>query len=167
MPITRRDAAALGLSILLPNLGGAIGAWFTSNSVNGWYRTLDKPEWNPPPWIFGPVWTALYALMGTAAWLVYRADRTPSGAPASNDTKRALAIYAAQLGLNAAWSPIFFGARRIDLALAVILSMLVAITATIRSFYRVRPLAAALLLPYLAWTTFATALNTALYLKNR
>lgn len=73
--LTRSDAAALGLSILLPNLAGAVGAWFTSTAVPTWYRTLDKPEWNPPPWIFGPVWTALYALMGTAAWLVWRTDR--------------------------------------------------------------------------------------------
>lgn len=160
--LTRSDAAALGLSILLPNLGGAIGAWFTSKAVPTWYRTLEKPEWNPPPWIFGPVWTALYALMGTAAWLVWRTDR-----PTSSRTRQALAVYAAQLGLNALWSPVFFGAKRIDLALAVITSMLVLIAATIRRFYRVRPLAALLLVPYLAWTAFATALNAAIYLRNR
>jgi tryptophan-rich sensory protein len=166
MALTRRDAAELGASILLANAAGALGAWFTRTSVNGWYRTLDKPEWNPPPWVFGPVWTALYALMGTAAWLVWHTDR-PATTSTSTTTRQALTVYAAQLGLNAAWSPIFFGAKRPDLALGVIVSMVVAIAATIRSFYRVRPVAAALLVPYLAWTTFATALNTAIYLKNR
>jgi len=160
--LTRSDAAALGLSILLPNIAGTLGALSTRTAIPTWYRTLEKPEWNPPPWIFGPVWTALYALMGTAAWLVWRTDR-----PTSHRSRQALAVYAAQLGLNALWSPVFFGAKRIDLALAIITSMLVLITATIQRFYRVRPLASLLLIPYLAWTAFATALNAAIYLRNR
>lgn len=165
-PATRRDATALGLSILLANGAGLIGVWFTRTAIPTWYRTIEKPSWNPPPWLFGPVWTALYALMGCAAWLVWRSDRGSRNAIAPR-IRPALAAYSAQLGLNALWSPVFFGAKRIDLALVVIASLLVMIAETMRRFYRVRPSAALLLIPYLLWTAFATALNTAIWLRNR
>lgn len=122
-----------------------------------YYRALSKPSWAPPPWLFGPVWTALYAMIGVSAWLVSR--RAASGG--------ALGVWWAQLALNAAWTPIFFGLRAPGLALAAIAAMWVAIVATIVAFWRRRPLAAALLLPYLAWVSFAALLNLEIWRRNR
>jgi tryptophan-rich sensory protein len=123
-----------------------------------YYAQLDKPPWSPPTWLFGPVWTLLYALIGTAAWLVER-----RGGPG---TGSALALWGVQLGLNAAWTPIFFGLRAPGPALVVIAVMWVAIAATTVVFFRRRPAAGALLVPYLAWVTFATALNFEIWRLN-
>ncbi len=137
-------------------LPGVLGAPFPAP---GWYRELRKPPWSPPAELFGPVWTILYALMGTAAWLVAGGRSRGRGL--------ALGAYAVQLVLNAAWTPIFFGLRRPGLALAEITATLVAIVATVALFTRQRLLAGLLLLPYLAWVAFATALNAAIWRRNR
>lgn len=126
---------------------------------DAWYAALAKPAWNPPNWVFGPVWTTLYVLMGTAAWLVWR-----QGGFAAQRT--ALLLFMAQLVLNALWTPLFFGLHSPGLALAEIIVLLVAVSATIHSFRRVSPLAAALLVPYLAWGCFATALTFTLWRMN-
>ena len=127
---------------------------FVSNSgfANGWYADLAKPSFQPPGWAFGVVWTTLYTMMGIALAIVLNASH-------SAERSRGLVLFAGQLLLNFAWSPIFFGAHRIDLALAIILLTNALVTATIISFWRVRPLAGALMLPYLAWLCLATALN--------
>lgn len=164
--VSRGDAVALVLSILLPLGAGAVGAGFTSGAIPTWYGTLEKPSWNPPAWLFAPVWSFLYITMGVAAWLVWRAGRARSAAVGGR-ARSALVLYGAQLAVNALWSPVFFGARRIDLALAVIVVLLALIVATIRSFYQVRPLASILLVPYLGWVAFATALNAAIWQLNR
>jgi translocator protein len=132
----------------------AVGARFRPGP---WYAALRKPAWNPPNWIFAPVWTVLYALMATAVWLVWRQAGV---APA-------LALFLGQLALNAAWTWLFFGLRRPGLALAEIAALWLALVATALAFGAIRPLAGLLLLPYLAWVTFAGALNAALWRRNR
>ena len=126
---------------------------------DAWYAALVKPAWNPPGWVFGPVWTTLYLLMGTAAWLVWR--RGGWGAQ-----RRPLSWFAAQLALNALWTPLFFGFHRIDLALLEIVVLWAAIVATIVAFARTSRAAAWLLAPYLAWVSFATFLTFTLWRLN-
>jgi tryptophan-rich sensory protein len=121
-----------------------------------WYAALNKPAWNPPAWIFGPAWTLLYTLMAVAAWLVWK----------QVGWKKPLLLYVIQLALNAAWTPIFFGAHQLGWALVEILLLWTAIVLTMRSFFRVRPAAGWLFLPYLAWVTFATVLNFTLWRLN-
>jgi translocator protein len=132
---------------------------YAANS-GGWYATLAKPAWNPPGWIFGPVWTVLYALMGMAAWLVWRrggwrAQCLP------------LALFLVQLALNAAWTPLFFGLHSPALAFADIGMLWLAIVATIAFFRRVSDRAAWALAPYFAWVVFAAFLNFTIWQLNR
>lgn len=124
-----------------------------------WYASLNKPSWNPPGWIFGPVWTALYTMMAVAAWLVWQ-----KGGLAAQ--RRPLLIYIAQLALNAAWTPLFFGLHRPDLAFVDILLVWLGIIATMAAFWRVHRTAAMLLAPYLAWVSFASALNYTIWKLN-
>ena len=124
-----------------------------------WYATLRKPSWNPPNWIFGPVWTALYTIMAIAAWLVWKRGGFPG-------QRLALSLFLAQLLFNALWSPLFFGLRHPGLAFADIVLLWLALLGTVAAFWRARPIAGALLLPYLAWVTFASALNFALWRLN-
>lgn len=121
-----------------------------------WYAALNKPEWNPPSWIFGPVWSLLYLLMAVAAWQVWKRD----------GWRRPIWLYFVQLAINAAWTPVFFGAHQPGWALVVIVMMWFAILLTLLAFFQVRKSAAWLLLPYLAWVTFATFLNFTLWRLN-
>lgn len=125
-----------------------------------WYAQLIKPAWNPPSWVFGPVWTILYALMGIAAWLVWRRGgwRTQSFP---------LGLFLIQLALNALWTPLFFGFHRPDLALVDIVTLWLAITATLAAFWPIHRGAALLLAPYLAWVSFASFLNFSIWQLNR
>jgi tryptophan-rich sensory protein len=122
----------------------------------GYYERLRKPGWAPPKQAFGPVWTALYALIGTAAWLVSR----------RGGSEGALRLWGVQLVLNAAWTPLFFGARARGAALVEIVVMWAAIAATTFAFFSRRTLAGVLMLPYLAWVTFATALTYEVWRRN-
>ncbi len=124
-----------------------------------WYASLRKPSWNPPGWIFGPVWTALYAMMAVAAWLVWR-----RGGFAAQ--RRPLGWFLAQLALNAAWTPLFFGLHWPGVAFAEIVLLWLAIVATLAAFRRVSRTATLLLVPYLLWVTFATVLNFTLWRLN-
>jgi benzodiazapine receptor len=146
-------------------LGGFLAASFAAAAFGSrflpgeWYAALAKPAWNPPNWIFGPVWTLLYTMMGVAAWRVWRKAgfrRAPV----------AMGVFALQLILNAAWSWLFFGLHRMDLAFAEILVLWAAILATAVSFHRHDRLAAWLLAPYLAWVSFAAVLNFTLWRLN-
>ena len=130
-----------------------------------WYAALRKPAWNPPGWIFAPVWTALYVLIGISGWLAWREvwERRRAQVAAG---RTALGLYAVQLVLNGAWSWLFFGLHRPGLAFAEILVLWAAILATIVAFWRVRPFAGALLLPYAAWVSFAAVLNGTLWRMN-
>jgi translocator protein len=150
-----RNAAALAVCIAVTFLAPALGAWAMPGE---WYATLRKPSWNPPSWIFGPVWTSLYVMMATAAWLVWR-----RGGWAGQ--RRALSLYLEQLALNAAWTPIFFGLKMPGLAFAEILLLFGAVLATAIAFRRVSK-GAALLVPYIAWVSFASFLNYTLWSLN-
>ena len=144
---------AVGLCLAV----GALGGWVTATSVKTWYPLLSKPGFTPPDWLFGPVWTALYVLMGIAAWRVWRADAK---------ARNALAVFVVQLALNLAWSVVFFGLRKIGAAVAVIVLLEAAILTTMAAFWRVDRSAAALLLPYALWVAFATVLNIAVWRLN-
>jgi len=136
----------------------AVGA-VASIQARSFYGQLVQPAWAPPGWIFGPVWTVLYALMAIAAWLVWR-----SGGFRANRT--ALSIFLVQLALNSLWSWLFFAWNRGALAFIDIVLLWVLIVATLISFWRVRPLAGALLIPYLLWVSFASILNYAVWQLN-
>ena len=136
----------------------AVGA-VASIQAKSFYGELVQPEWAPPSYVFGPVWTVLYALMAIAAWLVWR-----SGGFHTN--RVALSLFMVQLALNALWSWLFFAWQRGALAFADIVLLWVLIVVTLVSFWRVRPLAGALLIPYLLWVTFAAALNYSLWQLN-
>ena len=149
-----------GVFVAICFIFAGIGAWFTAGSVKTWYPTLLKPPGTPPAWVFGPVWTTLYMLMATAAWLVWRQR-------AAADVKVALALFFAQLILNATWSWVFFGLRRPGLALMDILLLLAAITTTMVDFERLSRLAFWLMAPYIAWVCYATFLNFGIWRLNR
>lgn len=128
-------------------------------STEGWYAALNKPTWNPPPWLFGPVWSTLYIAMGVSAWLVWRQGGW-------SQQRHRLTLFLVQWLLNALWTPLFFGLHWIGVAVLEILVLWVAIVATIASFARVSQVAAALLVPYLAWVSFATFLTFTLWRLN-
>ena len=150
----------LGLAgwLVVTFVAAAIGGAASVNA-GSFYTQLVLPEWAPPSWVFGPVWTVLYVAMGIAAWLIWRADGFRAA-------RRALTLFLAQLALNALWSWLFFGWHRGALAFADILLLWVLIIATLIAFWRVRALAGWLLVPYLLWVSFASALNHAVWQLN-
>ncbi|GAB5506401.1 MAG: tryptophan-rich sensory protein [Rhizobiaceae bacterium] len=145
---------SLSLFIVGVVLGGTLIG--TATIPGEWYQGLAKPSFNPPNWIFGPVWTALYILIAIAGWRVWRAN--PTGAP--------IALWVMQLALNFSWSPVFFAAQLPRIALIIIIVLLVVIVGFIASAWREDRTAALLFLPYLAWVAFATVLNAAIVLLN-
>jgi tryptophan-rich sensory protein len=167
MESARRDGRARAafdirfvIALAAPLAVGLLSGLATAGGVRDWYPTLAKPSFNPPDWLFGPVWTVLYLLMGVAAWLVWRrADEARVGTP--------LLLFAAQLLLNGLWSVLFFGLRSPGVAAVEILVLWLLIGLTIRAFRRVSVPAAVLLTPYWAWVTFAAALNLAIWMMNR
>ncbi|MFM2338782.1 MAG: hypothetical protein RL115_1975 [Bacteroidota bacterium] len=150
----------LVIAILIPIIIGGLSGFFTANNVGTWYTTIQKPSWNPPNWIFGPVWTTLYILMGIALYLVWKAD--------SSDFLKKLAIFffTLQLVLNFFWSFIFFQQHEMGWALVEIIALWLAILVTIFSFANISKTAAWLLVPYIAWVSFATILNYTLWKIN-
>lgn len=149
---------ALAVFLVLCFSAAGLGGLATGSSVSTWFPTLNRPSFQPPGWVFGPVWTVLYTLMAIAAWLAYRARPRISSA--------AMILFAVQLILNTAWSFLFFGLRRPDLAAIEIVLLLGAIAATTAAFFRIAPLASALMIPYLVWVAFATVLNFAIWRLN-
>lgn len=154
-------AIALIVAVALPVLVGVFGSIFTVSAVKEWYPTLVRPSFAPPSWVFGPVWTVLYVMMGVASWLVWRQGATEPG------VRRALTLYAVQLAFNLAWSWLFFGIQRPFFALLEIAVLLVLIGTTTLLFASVSRAAAVLMLPYLAWVAFATVLNGSFWWLNR
>lgn len=142
---------------------GALGA-IASVNAREFYATLAKPSWAPPSWLFGPVWTTLYILMGIAAWLVWRAR--PAQASGQQARRVGLTVFVAQLVLNALWTWLFFAWRQGGLAFAEIIVLWLAIAFTAMQFARVSKTAAWCLVPYLAWVAFATALTWAVWRGN-
>lgn len=160
----RRDTQLpgwLGLAawLLLCFAAAGLGSAFTGPAVQTWYPTLNKPSFNPPAWVFGPVWTLLYTLMGIAAWRVWR-DPSPERRPA-------LVWFGVQLALNVLWSLLFFGAHQPGWAFVEIVLLWGAILATLLRFLSVDRVAGWLLAPYLAWVTFAAVLNFTVWQLNR
>ena len=154
-----RRIAALVVFVGLCLAVGALGGWVTAGSVKDWYPTLHKPSFNPPNWLFGPVWTVLYAMMGVAAWRVWCKAW-------GNRARRPLALFALQLALNLGWSVTFFGLHAIGAAVVVIVALEAAILGTMLEFRRIDGLAAALLVPYALWVAFATLLNVTIWRLN-
>lgn len=141
-------------------LPGIIGGFFTFNNLYPWFSLLTKPSFNPPNWIFSPVWTILYTLMGISLFLILKAE-------SSKNKIKGVVFFAIQLVLNGLWSIVFFGLHQILLAFAVIITLLVFIILSIIEFYKVSKSAAYVLIPYLIWVSFASVLNFSLYLINR
>lgn len=145
-------AIFVGLVFLAATSGGAF-------RPGEWYRGLAKPPWQPPGWLFGPIWAVLYAMIATAGWLVWEAGSGPA-------LIIAMTAWGVQLALNAAWSGVFFGLRRVRSALLTMIAMWLAILATIAAFLPISTTAALLLLPYLVWVSFAGAVNAAILRRN-
>lgn len=154
------NTSKLVITIAISELAGIVGSVFTASSVASWYTQLTKPTINPPAWVFGPVWTTLFALMGIAAFLVWKKGLE------RRDVKIALALFIGQLVLNTFWSIIFFGLRSPGGALTEIVFLWLAILATIIAFARISKPAAWLLLPYILWVSFAMYLNYVLWTLN-
>lgn len=148
------------IAIIVSELAGIIGSVFTTPSIAGWYEGIVKPNLNPPAWVFGPVWTTLFALMGISAFLIWKKglDR--------KDVKMALGIFLGQLVLNTIWSIIFFGLHSSGGALIEIVFLWLAILATIILFYKISRPSAWLLLPYILWVSFAGYLNYSIWQLN-
>ena len=147
-------------SLALTSLVAAVGGWWTDTGSGSWYAGLEQPSWNPPDWLFGPVWSVLYVLMAIAAWMVVRlgdGDRW---------VRLGLVLYLVQLTLNLGWTGVFFGLERPGWALLVSVALLTAIVATAFAFERTTRTAALLLVPYALWVTYATALTAAIVVLN-
>lgn len=140
-------------------LAGLIGSIFTFPSIGNWYKYLNKPFFNPPNWIFGPVWTILYLLMGISFYLIWQSK-------SKKKNNKYFLIFYMQLFLNSLWSAIFFGLHNTLLAFIEIMFLWLAISLTIISFYKISKLAALLLVPYILWVSFASILNFAIFILN-
>jgi translocator protein len=156
----KRQAIALVIAVAVCLGAAGVGSSLTLPSLGTWYAALAKPDWNPPNGVFGPVWTVLYLSMAVAAWLVWRESQTSS-------VSVPLALFAVQLTLNMAWSGIFFYLHQIGAAVVAVLALWIFILATLLAFQRVSRAAALLMAPYLAWVTFASYLNFAVWKLNR
>lgn len=157
-PSPARSVLALVAFLAIAYGAAALGSIATISQVDGWYAEAEKVVWTPPNVVFGPVWTVLYGLMSVAAWLVWRERE-------HTDVRRPLTIYVIQLVLNAVWTPVFFGlypfigVTALWIAAIIIMALDVAVLLTMLAFWRVRRIAAVLLIPYWAWVLYATTLN--------
>ena len=156
-----RTTRWIGLAVFIAICLGAggLGAVATTPEIDGWYRTLAKPAWNPPDAVFGPVWTTLFILMAIAAWLIWRPEGFKVAA-------MPLTLFAMQLVLNVSWSWIFFGMHQPGWAFVEIVALWLAIVATTAAFFRCSELGGCLLVPYLAWVSFAAVLNFTIWRLN-
>ncbi len=146
--------------VFVCEFAGVVGSIFTVGSIPTWYQTLVKPSFNPPNWIFGPVWTTLYALMGISVYRIWRLGMH------REKVRDAVVLFCMHLVLNAVWSPVFFGARNIPIAFAIIAIMWLTLIALIFRFERLDKVSAYMLTPYLAWISFAMILNYNLWILN-
>jgi translocator protein len=147
--------ALAGFIILCLAVGGSAG-YFTAQSVLTWFPTLNKPFFNPPSWVFAPVWTTLYIMMAVAAWLVWL----------EGNSRNALILFFIQLSVNFAWPLLFFAMHQLTWALVAIITMWALILVTLRTFWKASKPAGWLMLPYLAWVSFATVLNASFWWLN-
>ena len=149
------------VSIFICLLAGIIGSFATQSAIPTWYASLNKPSFNPPNWIFGPVWTTLYIMMGIAAFLIWRNGLN------NKSVMIAISIFLIQLILNCIWSIAFFGFKSPFAGLVIIIFLWIAIVATMFAFYKISMPAMILLIPYIFWVSFAAVLNYAIYMLNR
>lgn len=160
MNLNLKEFIKLVVSIIIVFIAGAIGNFATMSEITTWYAALAKPSWTPPNWLFGPVWTTLYILMGIALYLVW------SKGLERKDVKIAIGVFAVQLILNTLWSIIFFGSHSLFGGLVTIIILWIAILANIIVFYRISKPAGLLLIPYIVWVSIASYLNYSVYLLN-
>jgi len=153
------NAVKLLIALAIPLLIGFSGSFFTVSEIGSWYQTIQKPSWNPPNWIFGPVWTTLYVLMGISLFLVWRSTASQKGV--------AIILFSIQLVLNFFWSFIFFKQHQTGFAFAEILALWLMILLTIFAFGSINKLAAWLLVPYISWVSFAAILNFTIWQLNK
>jgi tryptophan-rich sensory protein len=156
-----REVLRLVVSVVVCQLAGGLGAIFTTPAIPTWYASLEKPAFQPPNWLFFPVWTTLYTLMGIAAFLVWRKGL------GQRQVRVALGIFAIQLVLNTAWTIIFFGLYSLFGAVIAIVFLWIAILINIVTFWRISKVAGALLIPYILWVSFAGILNYSVWMLNR
>ena len=147
-------------SLLLPLGVGGIAGMYTTEAIPGWYASLVQPSFNPPNWVFGPVWTTLYIIMGISLFLIWKL-------PASKERNQAILVFMVQLFLNFCWSFFFFHFKMIGIALVDIVALWIMILVMLIRFYKLKPISAYINIPYLLWVTFATALNGAYFFLNR
>jgi translocator protein len=156
-----KNILKLIVAIAVPLSIGALGSYFTIPEINDWYQTINKPAWNPPNWIFGPVWTSLYLLMGISLYLVWKSNTT-------DGTKTlAVSFFIIQLGLNFFWTIIFFNLHQTGWAVVEIMLLWVFILFTIFSFSSIHKAAPWLLVPYICWVSFAMILNYSIWQLNK
>jgi len=154
------DYLKLLFAIIISESAGIVGSFFTIPSVPAWYATLSKPSFNPPAWVFGPVWTTLFVLMGIAAFLIWKKGFNQKGVGI------ALGIFLGQLILNTLWSVLFFGRHNPGAAFLEIIFLWFAILITIIAFFKISKPAASLLVPYILWVSFAAYLNYSIWMLN-
>jgi benzodiazapine receptor len=159
--MTKFNLLKLIFSILICQAAGIIGSFFTTSSISSWYSTINKPSFNPPNWIFGPVWISLYIMMGISLYLVWQ----KSGLQGIS-IKKAIIFFGIQLALNSLWSIIFFGAHSPMAAFFEIIVLWVFILLTLLEFQKISSPAGWLLVPYLLWVTFASILNFSIWRLN-
>lgn len=155
-----KNILTLAGALLIPQIIGLTGALFTSASIPTWYATLTRPELAPPNWVFGPVWTLLFILMGIASFLIFQKGYE------RRDVRIALSLYGAQLILNLLWSLLFFGAHNPGLAFAEIVVLWLVLFLTIKKFWPLSKTSAYLLVPYILWVSFAGYLNYSIWILN-
>ena len=154
-----KNTFKLIISVLIPLIIGFLGSFFTASSVDSWYTTINKPSFNPPGWIFAPVWTTLYILIGLSFYLVWKKIF-------GEERKKVIIVYSMQLLLNLLWSVLFFGLRSPLLGLIDIIILIAFIIANTIIFYKISKTAGYLLIPYLLWVSFASVLNFSIFLLN-
>jgi tryptophan-rich sensory protein len=157
--MTKSNIIKFTLSLLLPLTAGSVAGIFTAQAVPEWYASLNKPSFSPPNWVFGPVWTTLYILLGISFFLVWKEKP-------GKVRNRAIKIFSIQMVLNFAWSFLFFYFNMIGVALIEIILLWMSIAAMLYLFNKIKPLAAYINIPYLLWVTFATVLNAGYYFLN-
>lgn len=157
--MSKSNITKLIVSLIIPLSVGAVAGMFTSQAVPTWYATLNRPSFSPPSWVFGPVWTSLYILLGISFFLIWKENT-------SKERNLAIKVFSVQMLLNFAWSFLFFYFNLIGVALLEIILLWISIATMIYLFHKLKPLAAYLNIPYLLWVSFATILNAAYYFLN-
>jgi benzodiazapine receptor len=158
-PSLLQQCVSLAVFVLICFAAAGLGGLVTASNIPNWYAGIAKPTWNPPNWIFGPVWSCLYLMMAVSAWLVWRQAGLARA-------KLPLALFAIQLALNSLWSVLFFGLHSPGMAAVEIVILWLAIVATMVAFFRCSKIAGWLLVPYLAWVSFAAVLNFTIWRLN-